>query len=440
MTMPIPTGNQRPLGAAELRRADRAHVLHPVSAFSQLRAHGPLIFDRGDGIRLWDVEGREYLDAFSGLMNVNVGYGRETFGDIAREQLSRLHFSPMFFGRAVAPAIELASALAEVLPAPVRRLHFTSSGSEANETAIKLARLYFHALGEPERTVVISRRNSYHGMTYAAMAATGIDSYHQGFGPVPPGFVHIAPDSAEALEAEILRQGPGRVAAFLAEPIALPAGVWVPGDDYWPAVRRICDKHGVLLICDEVVTGFGRTGALFASEHWGIAPDLLTMAKGLTSGYAPLGAVAMSDAVGDVIEQELPVLMHGFTSSGHAVSCAIALENLRILLDERLSERAAERGAALRARLREAIDDRHLREVRGLGLMTAVELRGEDGAVDLGARVIDPILARGVMVRPYGNAIVVGPPLVIDERDVEVIAHHVAGGVDAALGAPRQRG
>ncbi len=401
---------------------DRRHLLHPASDFEVLATRGPLVVDRADGVHLWDIDGTRYLDAFSGLMNVNVGYGRDSIADRAAEQIRSLSYVPMFFARTSEPPIVLAHKLATLAPhLPV--WHFTSGGSEANESAIKLARLYFHSTGRPEKTVIISRTGSYHGVTYGALSATSIDSYRTGFGDLPGGFDQIPSDDADALATAIERIGSSRVAAFLSEPIALPSGMWIPDDTYWQRIRTICDENNVLLIADEVVTGFGRTGTMFALEHWGVRADLMTIAKGLTSGYAPLGAIGMSGEIAEAITTSQRKLMHGLTATGHPTCCAIGLENIRILEAEDLLANARTLGTQLRDRLQPLVELDHVTAVHGIGLLTAITFVPHSTTPTHADVAETELFSRGVITRSYGDFLVFGPPLVANSDDIEVLAN-----------------
>src|SRR5829696_9068679 len=348
---------------------DRAHLLHPLhhpSAYANAR-----VWVSGDGAMLTDSTGREYIDGLSGLWNVNVGHGRKELGEAARAQMDTLAFTSAYAGGTNERAIELADKLSALVYPSINTFFFTSGGAEASETSFKTVRFYWKAVGKPSKFKVISRMRAYHGVTLAAMSATGLPAFWPMFEPRTPGFSHIdAPDpyrfvhsdtsvslgvaAANKLEEAILREGPGTVAAFIAEPVQGAGGVIVPPADYFARIREICDQYEVLLIADDVITGFGRTGRWFGLEHYGIEPDIMQFAKGITSGYIPLGGIGVSDTIRDVING-VPAgkrWMHAFTYSGHPTCCAVALANIDILEHEGLVDRAAASGARLLQGLR----------------------------------------------------------------------------------------
>src|SRR5919205_1423853 len=333
---------------AARRHADQAHLLHPLhhpSAHQQ-----PKIWVEGHGAILRDAEGREYLDGLSGLWNVNVGHGRRELAQAAMEQMTTLAYSSSYAGSSNLPAIALAERLSELLYPAINTFFFTSGGAEASESSFKTARFYWKALGKPDKVKVISRMRAYHGVTLAAMSATGLPAFWPMFEPRTPGFSHIdAPDpyrfnhsdtsvslgvaAANRLEEAILREGPDTVAAFIAEPVQGAGGVIVPPDDYFERIRAICDKYGVLFVADEVITGFGRTGKWFGLEHWGVQPDMMSFAKGVTSAALPLGGIIVSDEIRKTIDS-VPAeskYMHAATYSGHATCCAVGVRNLQII-------------------------------------------------------------------------------------------------------------
>ncbi|MCA9993097.1 MAG: aspartate aminotransferase family protein, partial [Anaerolineales bacterium] len=343
----------------DLVTSDQAHMLHPLQ---HPAAHAaPLIFARGEGVWLYTVDGRPILDGLAGLWNVLVGHGRVELAAAAQQQMTALAYCSNYAGTSNLPAIALAERLAGFAYPNLHYTYFTSGGAEANESAFKTARYYWKRLGKPNKVKVIARQDAYHGVTLAAMSATGITPYWPMFEPRVPGFLHIVAPypyrfagdtrpgesigqaAARALEQAILREGPDSVAAFIAEPVQGAGGVIVPPDDYFPRVREICDQYGVLFIADEVITGFGRTGDWFALNRWGVQPDILSFAKGITSGYLPLGGIQVSDTIRDVILSAPPAerWMHAYTYSGHPTCCAVALANLDILAQEALPAQAA---------------------------------------------------------------------------------------------------
>ena len=428
--------------ASRLHELDRTHWLHPQGDLDAPAGTLPqLIFTSGQGATLTDVEGREYIDAMASLWNVNVGYGRHELADAAAEQMKSLAFSSAYGGFGNAPAIRLAARLAELAPGDLEVTYFASGGAEANDTAYKVARLYWKLRGQPDKVNIVSRLRDYHGLTYGATSATGLPGFWKGFEPLAPGFLHAPAPSvyrysgdgsagaayARALEKVILDAGPGTVAAVVAEPVQGVGGVIVPPADYFPAVREVCDRHGVLLIADEVITGFGRTGRWFALQHWNVQADLMIFAKGITSGYLPLSGVMLTRQVHDTLRSLKGPFQHGFTYSGHPAACAVALRNLKIIEDERLVERAAEIGPYLQERLQQLRSHDIVGDVRGLGLVAGVEFVRDretkepfDGSLGVARRVWTAALEMGVIVRPLpGDVIALSPPFVITEREID---------------------
>ena len=342
---------------AEWQAADAAHYLHPFTDFKALAAKGSRVMTRADNIYLWDSEGHKIFDAMSGLWCVNVGYGQQALVDAATAQMTTLPFYNSFFQTATPPAIELAELLAEVTPPQFQHVFFSGSGSEGNDTVVRMVRRYWDVLGQPQRSVIISRHNAYHGSTMAGASLGGMADMHAQGGLPIPGIVHIeqpfwfalgrganpqplSPEDEQAsrdrfgleaagwLEAKILEIGADKVAAFIGEPVQGAGGVIVPPATYWPEIQRICDKYGILLVSDEVICGFGRTGNWFGCETMGFRPDLMTFAKGVTSGYIPLGGVMVGERVARVLIEQGGEFNHGYTYSGHPVACAVALANI----------------------------------------------------------------------------------------------------------------
>ncbi|HXM70149.1 MAG TPA: aspartate aminotransferase family protein, partial [Thermoanaerobaculia bacterium] len=332
-----------------------------------------------------DIDGHQYIDGLSGLWNVNVGHGRKALGAAAEKQMSKLAFASAYTGATNEPAIRLADRLVKLAYANMSAVYFTTAGAESNESAFKFARYHWKVRGKPDKVKIFSRVHAYHGVTMAAMSATGMAAYHKMFGPLVPNFLQApAPypyrwpgngdpgiEAADALEEAIVKEGPDTVAAVIAEPVMGAGGVIVPPETYFPRVREICNRHDVLLIADEVITGFGRTGRWFALGHWGVEPDLVSFAKGVTSAYLPLGGVLVSKRVHQALEAA-PAdqrFMHAATYSGHPVCCAVALANLDIIEEEGLVERAALMGRRLLAGLESLRDLPVVGDVRGLGMM-----------------------------------------------------------------------
>jgi putrescine aminotransferase len=408
---------------AELARLDVAHVIHPHATIGA--AKEPVVIARGSGALLWDVDGKQYVDGTCGLWQCAVGHGRAELAEAAAEQIRRLEFYASFWDLSNEPAIRLAARLAELAPPGLDHVFFTNGGSEGIETAIKLVRRAWHAQGQHERTVILSRGSAYHGVGSASLAATGIPPLKEGFDPLPPGFVHLATPTGDvdALIAELERTieeiGADRIAAFVGEPVLGVGGMIPPPDGYWKRLQAALRPHGILLVVDEVVTAYGRTGHWFASERYGIDPDVIVTAKALTSGYIPMGAVLVGDRVLELLEGT--AFRHGFTYNGHPVGAAVALANLDIIERERLLDRARELGAYMLDRLRPLAELPAVKEVRGVGMMFGVELAGGDAAqIERGAR------DRGAIVRATGQKIVLSPPLVIEREQLDILADILA--------------
>ncbi|MBN1401451.1 MAG: aspartate aminotransferase family protein [Anaerolineae bacterium] len=441
----------------ELERTDREHLLHPLHHPSQ-HADAP-IWVQGQGAIMRDAQGREFIDGLGGLWNVNVGHGRRELAEAAAEQMRTLGYCSSYIGSSNIPAIRLAERLAELSYRSLNAVYFASGGAEANESAFKTARFYWKAQGKPDKVKVISRTYAYHGVTLAAMSATGMPAYWPMFEPRVPGFLHIespypyffdkaAPGetigqaAARLLEEAIQREGPDTVAAFIAEPVQGAGGVIVPPEDYFPRVREICSKYEVLFIADEVITGFGRTGEWFALTHWGVAPDIMAFAKGVTSGYLPLGGILISDEIADVMAS-VPAerrWMHAYTYSGHPTCCAVGLKNIEIIEREGLVGRAAEAGRYLIEQLSTLYSLAAVGEVRGLGMMAAVELvadrearRPFDSAERVGPRVQRAMFERGLFTRTRGDVICLAPPLSTSDEILDRIVQIVGDSISAVV-------
>jgi putrescine aminotransferase len=433
---------------------DRAHFFHPATPLKQYAKDGPRIFTRGEGIYLYDAKGARYVDGLSSLWNVNCGHGRQDIVDAITEQMRELAFSTSFFGFAHPTGIELAARLAELTPPDLDRMFFVGSGSEANETAVKLARSYHKVRGHERKVKVISRVRGYHGVTYGVLSATRLRQYHQYFDPLMQGFLEApAPyryrcdfcraratctlQCADELEAIIQREGPETVAMVIAEPVQGAGGVIVPAAEYLPRVVEICRRHDVLFTADEVINGFGRTGRMFGVNHWDVVPDMLTMGKGLTSGYMPLSGVAVSNAIYETLvgRPEEFTLWHGFTYNAHPGCCAAALKTIEIVEKESLVEHSEILGRRLLAKLRELEDSSIVGEVRGLGLLAAVELvadkttRAPFPNSEGGASVRKKCLDRRLILRALGDIVAMCPPLVISEPEVDELAATVIAAV-----------
>ncbi len=446
----------------QLRQLDRDHLLHPNVVLGEFEEQGGTIIVGGDGATVRDIDGREYIDAIGALWLANVGYGRQELAAAAAAQMRQLPFWSLFYGWSNAPAIRLAAELARIAPEGFNHAFLTSGGSESNETSIKFARLHHVRRGHPSKQIVIGLQRAYHGVSYGAMTATGLERVREGYAPLVGAFEHIPGaycyrcpfgktypecqvDCADEVERAIERLGADHVAAFIAEPIQGVGGVITPPPGYYEKVRAICDRHDVLWIADEVICGFGRTGKLFGIENWSVRPDLISCAKGITSGYLPLGATLVSDKVYEALRGDgHQTLNHGFTYSGHPVAAAVALENIRILQREGLPARAVAVGESMRAQLL-GLNNPYVGEVRGKGLLIGVELvrdRGTRAAADVAMAVELGCRARGVILRALGgNIISISPPLVITEAQaarVVVVLDEVVREVCGALGRAGQ--
>ena len=434
----------------DYRQVDKAHVWHPLFQHQRLEETPLAVYESAHGTTVVDTEGREYLDAYSALWNVNVGYGRQEIADAVYEQIQKLPYYP--HSQINVPATLLAEQLADCLPGDLNHVYFCNSGSEANETAIKIARQYGRQTYPGQnRYKIISRYRGYHGFTYGAMSATGQARRRKAFEPLVPGFPHAHPPycyrcpvglepsscgiaCADEIERIIQGEGPETVIAIIAEPIIGGGGVIVSPDEYLPKLRQICDDYGLLLILDEVITGFGRTGKMFACEHWDVQPDLITLAKGLTSGYLPLGACVASTEVFNTFlgeADENKEFAQVCTYGGHPVACAAGVANLKILQEERLSENAEKVGAHLLSKLETLRTLPVVGDVRGKGLMLAVEFIEADGthlATAKTNRIIGQLRENGIIVGKIGHAveepeniIYIAPPLILTEAEADRI-------------------
>jgi len=435
-----------------LKQAGNEHILMHGSVFQALADDaGKKILVEGKGVMVKDIDGEEYIDALAGLWLVNVGHGRKEIGEAMARQASTLAYASSTQATTV-PAIELATRLAEITPGDQSTAFFCSGGSEAVESAIKIARQYHYHKGQPKRQKVIGRRGSYHGGTYAAMSVSGTrpasDPYHS---PFMPGVLHASPPScyrcdfratfpgcgllcADQIEQLIEYENPETIAAVIAEPISASNGIVVPPDGYWKRLRKICDKHNVLLITDEVINGFGRTGKMFASNHWNLVGDILTMAKGLSSGYAPIGGVMCRPHVMEAFKGDNK-LSHLLTYGGHAVACAAALANLDIIQGENLVDNSAKMGVRLLKGLKELRSHPTVGDVRGLGLIAGIEIvkdkTTKEKFSDTGNEIKtlgDALLLRKLMTRA-ASIISLSPPLCITTDEVDRIVEAVDGAI-----------
>ncbi|MDD2059437.1 aspartate aminotransferase family protein [Pseudomonas sp. GD03860] len=441
----------------EWQDLSRDHHLAPFSDYKQLKEKGPRIITKAEGVHLWDSEGNKILDGMAGLWCVAVGYGREELVEVAAKQMRELPYYNLFFQTAHPPALELAKAVADVAPEGMTHVFFTGSGSEGNDTILRMVRHYWAIKGKPQKQVIIGRVNGYHGSTVAGASLGGMSGMHAQGGMIP-GIVHIpqpywfgeggdmTPDefgvwAAEQLEKKILEVGEDNVAAFIAEPIQGAGGVIIPPETYWPKVKEILAKYDILFIADEVICGFGRTGEWFGSDYYDLKPDLMTIAKGLTSGYIPMGGVIVRDEVAKVVS-EGGDFNHGFTYSGHPVAAAVGLENLRILRDEKIIERVQEETAPyLQKRLRELNDHPLVGEVRGLGMLGAIELvkdkatRARYEGQGAGMICRQHCFDNGLIMRAVGDTMIIAPPLVISREEIDELVEKARKCLDLTLEA-----
>ena len=425
---------------------DKDHHLHPFTDHKDLHKKRSRIITRAEGVYIFDADGNKILDGMSGLWCVNAGYGRQELVDAAAEQMQELPYYNNFFQCAHPPSIELAAMLKDVSQPQFNRVFFTGSGSESNDTIVRMVRTYWDLMGQPERHTIISRNNAYHGSTVAAASLGGMKSMHKQSGLPIPGIVHVdqpywygsdqslSPEAfgiaaARTIEDKIKEVGADKVAAFIGEPIQGAGGVIVPPDSYWPEVQRICDEYGILLISDEVITGFGRLGEWFGADYFGTKPDFMPFAKGVTSGYLPLGGVFVSDRVADVLVDKAGEFAHGYTYSGHPASCAVAIANLKILRREKLVERIRDDiGPYLQKGWAELEDHPLVGNTRMVGLMGALELVKSKDPVErfdekqgVGGIARDLFIENGVCLRASGDAIICAPPFTLSHGEADTI-------------------
>lgn len=443
---------------AEWKAIDTAHHLHPFTDYKSLASEGgSRVITRAEGVWLWDSEGRQMIDGMAGLWCVNVGYGRKELADVAHEQMLELPFYNTFFKTTTPAAAELSAKLAEITPAGMNHVFYANSGSEANDTIVRMVRHFWDLQGQPRKKTIIGRQYGYHGSTMAAVSLCGMGAMHRQADLPFPGFHHVMapywydnggdlePEAfgklaAKAIEDRIKELGADSVAAVIAEPIQGAGGVIIPPASYFPELQRICRQYDVLLIADEVITGFGRTGEWFGSDLFDIKPDLMTLAKGITSGYLPLSAVMVGDRVAEALIEKGGEFYHGFTYSGHPVACAVALANIRILEREGLVDRTrTDIGPYFQDRLHEAFDDHPIvGEVRGVGLIAAIELV-QDKATrqrfpnygSVGSQCRNHCFANDLVMRGVRDAMVLSPPLVISRDEVDELVRRAKIAIDA---------
>ena len=440
--------------AATLQELDAAHHFHPFTDHKDLHARGVRVITSAEGVFLHDDKGNKILDGMAGLWCVAAGYGRKELVEAAATQMAKLPYYNTFFKTTNEPAVRLAHRLAQISPEGLNHAFFACSGSEAVDSALRTARVYWQTLGKPNKKIIIGREYGYHGSTTLGASAGGMEDMHRQGGDMP-NFVHVLPPywygkggqmspeefgiyAAKQVEAKIHELGAENVAAFIGEPIQGAGGVIIPPETYWPEINRICKENDILLIVDEVICGFGRTGKMFGSDYFGIKPDMMTMAKGITSGYLPLSAVMLHDRVADVMINEAGEYYHGFTYSGHPVSCALALKNIEILQNEGLVASATTKGELLRAKLNEALGDSPLvGEIRGVGLIGAIELTADKRTRKsftkkgrVGTICRDFCIENGLIMRAVGDTMVFSPPLTISEGEIDLMVRLAKKSID----------
>ena len=451
-------GTQKEFSPAQiqaLKKADQDCYLHPTSSLWILQEKGAKIIAKGKGCKVWDVEGKEYYDGTAALWYSSVGHCRPDLAQAAKEQLDQLESYHSFNEFANVPAIQLAQKVSQMVPIKNAKIFFTSSGSESNDTIFKMVRFYWYLKEQDSKDIIITRNRAYHGVSCGAVCATRLPGFHEGFEPLLPGFDNIEPpycyqcpwgkdvgscslECATALEEKIIALGKDKVAAFVAEPIIGTGGVIIPSPGYFEKIRQICTDNNVLFIADEVINAFGRTGKMFGIEHWeGVIPDIMTMAKGITSGYVQLGAVALSGEIFDTLKQR-ERFYHGFTYSGHPLACAVGLKNLEIIENETLVDNAKNMGKLLKEKI-QALDFDVIGDVRGKGLMVGVELvknkeTKEKYDPPLAPLVVEAAYELGLITRPLiGDTLQFSPPMVISEPEINDMVKILGEAISQAL-------
>ena len=461
------TTSQTTRTTQQWQAADAAHFLHPFTDFQALASKGSRVITRAENIYLWDSDGHKLLDAMSGRWCVNVGYGQQALINAATRQLQELPFYNAFFQTATPPTIALAELLAEVSPPGFQHVFFTGSGSEGNDTVVRMVRRYWDLLGQPERQVIISRNNAYHGSTMAGASLGGMAGMHSQGGLPIPGITHIQQPywwdhgrlqglsrnefglvAARWLEERILAVGADRVAAFIGEPVQGAGGVIIPPDTYWPEVQRICDKYGVLLVSDEVICGFGRTGNWFGCETLGYRPDLMTFAKGVTSGYIPLGGVLVGERIARVLIELGGEFAHGYTYSGHPVACAVGLANIGLVRSLGLVERVRDDlGPYLAAAYAALAEHPLVGDAETCGLMGALLLVKDKAkgstfpeALEIGMVCRGHCFREGLVMRAVGDRMIIAPPLVITHAQIDEMVTQIRRCLDLSLADAQRNG
>ena len=432
---------------------DSAHHLHPFTDYKSLAKEGSNIIVKADGVYLTNTDNKQFLDAMSGLWCVNVGYGRKILADVAYKQMQELPYYNSFFKTATAPSIELAQQLAEISPGDLNHAFFSSSGSEANDTVVRMVRRYWDLKGQPNKKTFISREYAYHGSTMTGMNLGGMTAMHEQ-GGMMPGFAHVMPPywykygqemspeefgifTANKIEEKILELGPENIAAFIGEPIQGAGGVIIPPETYWPRVQEICSKYDILVVVDEVICGFGRTGNWFGSDTYGINPDIITMAKGISSGYIPLSGIMVGKRVSDILIDEGGEFYHGYTYSGHPVACAVAIENLKIIREENLIENSKNTSVYLNKKMKEIADHPLVGEVRMKSYIGCVELvkDKEKGTMfedtgKVGTICRDYCIENGLIMRAVRDGMIFCPPLIFSKNHIDELVEKLKKSLD----------
>jgi len=430
--------------AADWKKLDKNHYLHPFTDFKSLGKKKSRIITRGDGVYIYDSDNNKILDGMSGLWCVNIGYGRQELVEAATEQLKELPYYNSFFQCATPPSIELAHLLKSITQPQFNRVFYTGSGSEAIDTMIRVTRRYWELMDQPERKTIIARENAYHGSTIGGVSLSGMKMMHSQGGPFLSKIEHIGQPywfgsdrelssndfglkMAGLLEEKINEIGAENVAAFVGEPIQGAGGVIIPPETYWPEIQRICSQYGILLVTDEVICGFGRLGQWFGADYYQVQPDLMTFAKGVTSGYLPLGGVMVGDRVGDVLIDKGGEFTHGYTYSGHPATCAVAIANINIIQSEKLIENVTQDiGPYLRKKWHSLSDHPLVGETRIAGLMGALELVADktslerfDKKIGVGTICRDVCVNNGLVMRAVGDIMIIAPPLIITREQID---------------------
>ncbi|WP_079526302.1 aminotransferase family protein [Halobacillus hunanensis] len=437
-----------PAKQSELEELDKRHYLHPTTIPKVHAEQGPkLTFSEGEGIYVRDLNGETYIDGLSMLWNVNLGHGQQELAEVAKEQMTKLAFSSSFAGYSNEPAVRLAEKLAALAPGDLNSVFYTSGGSESNDTAFKLSRFYWSMKGKPEKKKIISIKNGYHGVTIAAQTATAIPLFHDFAGSNISDVFHANPHLVNcergdkndphyesSIRGIVEKEGADTIAAVILEPVQGSGGVHVPPEGYLEAVRELCNEYGILMIADEVICGFGRTGKMFGVQNWGVIPDLMSVAKGISSGYSQLGAVLIKENIRDVLVQYDQVLAHGFTYSGHPTACAVAMKNIEIIERDQIVANTKNMEFELQAGF-DFLKDKHptVTKTRAVGLLAGIELYADrdrgipfDPSVLPSAEVVEECFTRKLILRALSsnvgrNIVAIAPPLIINKQQIEDI-------------------